>query len=349
MNGCLVLAIALMWAGQLFAATSEPNAPALAKGSEANSPTHRLPGETDAAYGTRAAREKAMRARNREAGAQPPLYGCVLFSDDRPAIVEDANTTVGLSSTTWSLRLAEVQDDGVIEVRLLATEIEQIRSGQMRLIVAVPGSADEDFPIELLTPNKARAGVLKVPRPAGSGAASRPPGAGSPSLVGKPLPGFDGIKPGFDPNQDAGKRLLVCLWDMNQRPSRRMVDELAKRAQSLKAACVEVVLTQISKVDANDLDTWLKARRVPFHAGTATIDEQPLRRRWAFDALPWLILTDPNHTVCAEGFGLEPLDAALKGGNLGTLPARPSQARTPVAAAPAAGPQVQDPNGQEKR
>jgi hypothetical protein len=276
---------------------------------------------------------------------QPALYGEVLFADDSPAIVEDANTLVWLSSSAGRRRVGRVQEDGSFELHLLQTEIEQIASGQIRLIVAVPGSADEDFPVELLTSNKARAGVLKVPRPPGSNTSARPQGGmPSPSLKGRPLPSFEGLRPGFDPNRAAGRRLLVCLWDMNQRPSRRMVDELAKRADGLKAAGAQVVLAQISKVDVNDLATWLKARNVPFHAVTATVNEPPLRQRWAYRALPWLILTDPNHVVGEEGFSLDQLDTALKAGDIGTPARRPARAPD----APATEPRTQDPNGRKR-
>ncbi len=254
------------------------------------------------------------------AAAEPALYGKVLFSDDSPAIVEDANTFIWLSSSAGDQRLGQVQEDGCFEVHLLKAEIEQIASGQVRLVVAVPGCAREDFPVDLLARDKAKAGILKVPRPASPSTAD--PQSGNLSLVGRPLPSFAGIEPAFDPNRAKGQRLLVCLWDLNQRPSRRMVEELAKRAESLKAAAVQAALIQTSNVDSNEVRSWLKDHNVSFPCGTTRVDEQKLQRNWAFGAIPWMVLTDPNHRVAAEGFSLDQLDASLKARDLATLVGR---------------------------
>jgi hypothetical protein len=275
----------------------------------------------------------------RAAAAEPALYGKVLFSDDSPALVEDANTFVWLTSATGDLHLGQVQEDGCFEVHLLKAEIEQIASEQTRLAVAVPGCTREDFPVDLLARDKAKAGILKVPRPAAAGQVNLQPG--SLSLVGRPLPDFAGAEPAFDPNHAKGQRVLVCLWDMNQRPSRRIVEELVKRAGTLKAAAVQAALVQTSMLDPNEVSSWLKDRSVSFPCCTAQLDEQRLKRTWAFDALPWLILTDPNHKVAAEGFSLDRLDAGLKVGDLGTLAGRPSSTGIPPTPR-----QAQDPNWQ---
>ncbi|MHC4624880.1 MAG: hypothetical protein ACYS4W_13365 [Planctomycetota bacterium] len=53
------------------------------------------------------------------------------------------------------------------------------------------------------------------------------------SLLKKALPAFDSVDVDFELKNSEGKRILVCFFDMNQRPSRRCVRELASRAQEL--------------------------------------------------------------------------------------------------------------------
>ena len=51
------------------------------------------------------------------------------------------------------------------------------------------------------------------------------------TLTGQPLPGFEGIDIPFNAERATGKAILVCFWDMNQRPSRNMITELAERGK----------------------------------------------------------------------------------------------------------------------
>jgi hypothetical protein len=37
-----------------------------------------------------------------------------------------------------------------------------------------------------------------------------------------------------------------------------------------------------------------------------------VRYQWSVKALPWLILTDKNHAVIAEGFGVDELNRKVK-------------------------------------
>ena len=129
-----------------------------------------------------------------------------------------------------------------------------------------------------------------------------------PSLIGKPLPDFSNIKIDFNPGQAKGRMLLVCFWDMNQRPSRNCITRLARLVEQLKQQGVTVVAVQASKVDQNTLDEWVKKNNVPFPVGMIEGDEEEVRFTWGVKSLPWLILTDKGHNVTAEGFGLDELD-----------------------------------------
>lgn len=132
------------------------------------------------------------------------------------------------------------------------------------------------------------------------------------NLVGKPLPSFDRIMTGFDLEGTAGKMVLVCFWDTNQRPSRNCIMQLAKQAQQLKQKGVAVVTVQASKVDEKKLNEWVKKNNIPFPVGIVQGDEEKTRFTWGIKSLPWLILTDRKHVVVGEGFALQELDDKLK-------------------------------------
>jgi hypothetical protein len=134
----------------------------------------------------------------------------------------------------------------------------------------------------------------------------------SPSLIGKPLPDLKDLKVDLSPTDTVDKLLLVCFWDMQQWPSRNCIKELAKQAQQLKQKGVTVVTVQTSKIDENVLNEWIKKYNIPFPAGMIEGDEEEIRFTWGVRSLPWLILTDTEHVVRAEGFGVIDLDDKLK-------------------------------------
>jgi protocatechuate 3,4-dioxygenase beta subunit len=133
-----------------------------------------------------------------------------------------------------------------------------------------------------------------------------------PSLVGKPLPEFAGLKLQIDPNQIENKMLLMCFWDMQQRPSRHFIRELTKQAEQFKEKGVIVAAVQASKIDENALNDWVKKYKVPFSIGTIEGDDEKTHFAWGVKSLPWLILTDEKHIIQAEGFGLNEIDEKMK-------------------------------------
>jgi len=132
------------------------------------------------------------------------------------------------------------------------------------------------------------------------------------SRIGKLLPEFEDVGIRLSPADTGGKRILVCFWDMEQRPSRHCLQQLSKRAQELKAKDVVVIAAQASKVDANALDELIKKYNVPFSTGMVQGDAEKTRFAWGVKSLPWLILTDRKHIVRAEGFALTELDERIK-------------------------------------
>jgi hypothetical protein len=131
------------------------------------------------------------------------------------------------------------------------------------------------------------------------------------NLMGKPLPSFDRIMTGFDSEGVAGKMVLVCFFDMNQRPSRYCIMQLAGRAEQFRQKGVAVVTVQASKVDENKLSEWAQKSNIPFPVGIFQGDEEKDRFAWGVKSLPWLILTDLNHIVRADGLGLDQLESKI--------------------------------------
>jgi hypothetical protein len=132
------------------------------------------------------------------------------------------------------------------------------------------------------------------------------------SLIDKVSPSFDSIKIDFSPEQAKDRMILVCFWDMEQRPSRNCIMQLAKQAEQLKEKGVTIVAIQSTNVDEAALNEWIKKYNIPFAVGMVAGEEEKTRFEWRVKSLPWLILTDRKHIVRAEGFMLSELDGNLK-------------------------------------
>lgn len=133
-----------------------------------------------------------------------------------------------------------------------------------------------------------------------------------PFLVGKSLPKLKDLKIDLLPANTAGKMILVCFLDIEQRPSRNCLRQLNARVQELKAKGMAIAAVQASKIDENSLNEWRRKYNISFPFGTVHGNEDRARLTWGGRSLPWLILTDSQHVVIAEGFGLSELDAKIK-------------------------------------
>jgi len=131
-------------------------------------------------------------------------------------------------------------------------------------------------------------------------------------LIGKTLPDLEGIKIDSSSNQTNDKMLLVCFFDMNQRPSRRYILQLVTQVESLKQKGVNIAAVQAVKMDEKALRQWVKENDISFPVGMIQDHEECVRFDWAVCSLPWLILTDKEHIVQAEGFGLNELEDKIR-------------------------------------
>jgi len=133
--------------------------------------------------------------------------------------------------------------------------------------------------------------------------------------VGKPLPQLEGIKLNLSSEQTKDRAILLCFFDMNQRPSRNCIRQLAQKAAALKEKGIIVAAVQTSQVTEKTLNEWIKKYNIPFSAGVITADIEKTRFVWGVRSLPWLILTDKQHVVTAEGFTPPELDKKLGNNN----------------------------------
>ena len=132
-----------------------------------------------------------------------------------------------------------------------------------------------------------------------------------PSIVGKSLPDLSGLN--VEPPLDdiSGKIVLVCFFDMQQRPSRHCISRLANQAEQLMQKGVVVIAVQAADADKTELDKWTKENNIPFAIGVIEGNKEKARFSWGVKSLPWLILTDKSHTVTAEGFGVDELEEKI--------------------------------------
>ena len=133
-----------------------------------------------------------------------------------------------------------------------------------------------------------------------------------PSLVGRPLPKLNELGVDLSEADTDGKIMLVCFWDMEQRPSRNCIMRLARQAQQLKQKGVAIVAIQTSKMDETALDQWVKKYKIPFPVGMVQSSFEKARFSWGIRSLPWLILTDRKHVIRSGGFGINALNEKIE-------------------------------------
>lgn len=132
-----------------------------------------------------------------------------------------------------------------------------------------------------------------------------------PLLTGRRLPKTDGIEFYQNLEQAKQKIILLCFFDINQRPSRHCINELAKKYDTLKEKGVFVSAIHASEIDRQELDNWLQENNIPFPAGKIAGDIEKIKLNWDVKSLPWLILTDKEHVVTIKGFSVSELNEKI--------------------------------------
>ena len=72
------------------------------------------------------------------------------------------------------------------------------------------------------------------------------------------------------------------------------------------------IAVQAAEAEPEALAAWVKESGVPFAVGAIRQDIVERKYAWSIRSLPWLILTDEQHIVRAEGFTIDELDQHIR-------------------------------------
>ncbi|MFC1637349.1 carboxypeptidase regulatory-like domain-containing protein, partial [Planctomycetota bacterium] len=221
------------------------------------------------------------------------ISGVVVDDNDKPV----AGARISCYGDGQPHRSAQTDTEGKFT-------IEKVCAGKMRISASKTGATRLSGSIE--TEGGATDVRITISQRSSS---SRYQPKRPPSLMGRPLPDLKAL--GIDLSA-SGKRILVCFWDMQQRPSRHCVMQLARQADTLKNKGVIVVAVQASKADQSALTQWAKKYKIPFPVGMVQRSFEKARFSWGIRSLPWLILTDTRHVISSTGFPIKELNEKLK-------------------------------------
>lgn len=104
-----------------------------------------------------------------------------------------------------------------------------------------------------------------------------------------------------------GKAVLLCFVDPEQRSCRHVLSQLAAQSGELAGKNVIVVAVPV----AQNASTERRESTTAVIMATPASDPEAVRQAWGIQSLPWLVLTDKDHVVRAEGFSLADLASKL--------------------------------------
>jgi hypothetical protein len=247
---------------------------------------------------------------------KPPVYyGRVLFEDGSPARIEREPWPGASIRVDVPAGSGELDAEGYFSMCLTDSLLAALKKEKRGFGIYYPqeergrSRSVAKYDASLLSTEKEKAGVLKIRKHVYHFETEL---VASGSLVGKPLPSMKDIDVAFRSKKAKGKMILVCFWDMNQRPSRAALRELAKQAKKLAGLRVAVVGINAGDAKKETVEAWCKKYKVTFPVGCIRGDAKKVQFAWGAKGLPWLILTNRKHVVSAEGFDLAELEATVK-------------------------------------
>lgn len=128
---------------------------------------------------------------------------------------------------------------------------------------------------------------------------------------GDPLPNLAPLGLGSDV-APTNKPILLCLFDSQQRSSRHLVRELIAQHEALRQKGLTVLGVQAAVIDRRSFQEWKGSNAFPFPVGRVAKESRQTAWVTGTTSLPWLVLTDAQRRIAAEGFDLEEIDAKLK-------------------------------------
>ncbi|MHC4334368.1 MAG: hypothetical protein ACYSUV_11545 [Planctomycetota bacterium] len=126
-----------------------------------------------------------------------------------------------------------------------------------------------------------------------------------------------------------GKHIVLCFWDINHGQSQELLLTLRDQQQALAQKGVLLIALEASGAQTDEVRSWAKKNDYSrferlWRARRKGLDDRKkttvlanlvadLKTLWTVEKLPWLMVTDREHIVTAEGFSLEELDERIKG------------------------------------
>jgi len=108
-----------------------------------------------------------------------------------------------------------------------------------------------------------------------------------------------------------GKKILLCLCDIEQNSSQDSISALARRVEVLEKNATVVLLVNTSDVEIGALNEWVSKNGIPFAPETIQGQSEDAMFIWGVEQLPWFVLLDEQRLLHSAGFGLEKLEEKL--------------------------------------
>jgi len=128
---------------------------------------------------------------------------------------------------------------------------------------------------------------------------------------GDPLPDLAPLGLGSDVAR-TNKPILLCLFDSQQRPSRHLLRQVTGQHEALRQKGLMVLGVQAAVIDSRSFQEWKGSNAFPFPVGHVAEESEQTAWVTGIASLPWLVLTDAQRRIAAEGFAIEEIDAKLK-------------------------------------
>ena len=230
--------------------------------------------------------------------------------------LQELTLSMPVIDTRELLPLADLESLRILDILNLTLESDSIEhlktlgeGFQLLRIFADELSYEEMNQINKQVPN---CHVIRPSDPVSIGPVTLPKTINYPKLAGKELPEIEEFGIELDLAKKDNTAILICFFDIEQRPSRNCMTKLSKRAKELKSQGVEIVAVHASKIEKEKLNDWTQENDISLQIGMIEDNEEKTRNNWGVQSLPWLILTDKNHIVTAEGFSIDTLDEKIK-------------------------------------
>ncbi len=230
--------------------------------------------------------------------ANMTVSGTVVDVDDKPVAGAQINTYGEGQPNQGSIRSddqGKFTIDNVCAGRIRLNVYVRGGEKQLRGYVETEGGATD---VKVVVSEESR-GARFVPK--------QPP-----SLQGKTVSKFKELGLPVEQAKLQNKPILLCFWDLQQRSSRHCLKQLAQQQAKLAEKGVEVLAVQTSsRVEGTAVREWVGKNQIGFAVGTIPEDSEETCFQWGVRSLPWLVLTDGEHTVVASGFGVAELEEKL--------------------------------------